>query len=54
MMRYINSPYHVDAFMLLAMHISMSVFAAPNNAEVEQRNQDVVQETCKPQLILAL
>lgn len=27
----------------------MPVFAAPNNVEVEQRNQDVAQETCKPQ-----
>ena len=27
----------------------MPVFAAPSNTEVEQTNQDVAQETCKPQ-----
>ena len=44
----INSPYHVYAFMLLAI-LYMPVFAAQSNAGVEETSQDVAQEICKPE-----
>ena len=31
----------------------MPVFAAQNNAEVEETNQDVAQEICKPECIFS-
>ena len=44
----INSPYHVYAFMLLAI-LYMPVFAAQSNAGVEETSQDVAQEICNPE-----
>ena len=40
--------YHV--MLHVASHtLSMPVFAGQNNAEVEETNQDVAQQICKPQ-----
>ena len=43
----INCPYHVYAFILLA--IPMPVFATQNDGDVEDTNQDFAQEICKLQ-----